>query len=122
MNPIIIIYFTKVKVKCIIKAVGKEVLIMKEICEVIMLGCFGLSWPISVWKSFHSHSTQGKSPLFIVAIIIGYIAGILGKLVSGQINYVLLLYCFNLVMVSIDLGLYFRNKRSETGVLKVRKA
>ena len=47
---------------------------------------------------------------------------ILGKLVSGQINYVLLLYCFNLVMVSIDLGLYFRNKRSETGVLKVRKA
>ena len=75
-----------------------------------------------MWKSFHSHSTQGKSPLFIVAIIIGYIAGILGKLVSGQINYVLLLYCFNLVMVSIDLGLYFRNKRSEIGVLKVRKA
>ncbi len=96
---------------------------MKELCEFVMLGCFGLSWPISVWKSLKSHSTSGKSPLFIVAIIIGYIFGIAGKLVSGQINFVLALYCFNLIMVSIDLCLYFINKRSESGAaqLKVRE-
>ncbi len=86
---------------------------MKEIFEFIMLLCFGLSWPISVYKSIKSGSTQGKSVVFIIAIIIGYISGILGKFIGGQINYVLVIYCFNLVVVSIDLTLYFINKRRE---------
>ena len=91
----------------------KGVYIMKEIFEFIMLLCFGLSWPISVYKSIKSGSTQGKSVVFIIAIIIGYISGILGKFIGGQINYVLVIYCFNLVVVSIDLTLYFINKRRE---------
>ncbi len=82
---------------------------MKEICELIMLICFGLSWPISVYKSFKSRSTAGKSVVFIIAIIFGYIAGIAGKLIGGQINYVLLLYGVNLLMVSLDFVLYFIN-------------
>lgn len=82
---------------------------MKEICELVMLICFGLSWPISVYKSFRSRSTAGKSVVFILAIIVGYIAGIAGKVVSGQINYVLVLYCVNLFMVSLDLALYIWN-------------
>lgn len=86
---------------------------MLEICEFIMLACFGLSWPISVYKSFKSKSTKGKSCVFIVAIIIGYIAGITGKIYSGQMNFVLALYCFNLLMVSIDFVLYFINKHNE---------
>ena len=48
-----------------------------QIFEFIMLACFGLSWPISVYKSIKSKSTQGKSVVFIVAIIIGYISGII---------------------------------------------
>ena len=59
---------------------------MKEICELIMLICFGLSWPISVYKSIRSGSTKGKSAVFIVAIIVGYIAGITGKIVGGQLS------------------------------------
>lgn len=89
-----------------------------------MLLCFGISWPISVYKSIVSKSTQGKSVVFIGAIIIGYIAGILGKFVSGQINYVLILYCFNLAVVSLDLILYFRNKAGEkknTPAVKAKK-
>ena len=91
----------------------KGVYTMKEIFEFIMLLCFGLSWPISVYKSIKSGSTQGKSVVFIIAIVIGYISGILGKFIGGQINYVLVIYCFNLVVVSIDLTLYFINKRRE---------
>ena len=87
---------------------------MTQIFEFIMLICFGLSWPISVYKSLTSHSTKGKSVLFIFAIIIGYISGITGKIINGQINYVLVLYIINLVMVSIDLALYFINRRNET--------
>lgn len=86
---------------------------MTQICEFIMLGCFGLSWPISVYKSLTSHSTKGKSVVFIIAIIIGYIAGIIGKVLSNQINYVLVLYLINLTMVSIDLALYVINRKNE---------
>lgn len=86
---------------------------MTPIFEFIMLACFGLSWPISVYKSLTSHSTKGKSVVFICAIIIGYISGIIGKLLNGQTNYVLALYIVNLIMVSIDLVLYFINRKQE---------
>lgn len=86
---------------------------MREIFEFIMLACFGLSWPISVWKSIRSRSTQGKSLVFIVAIIVGYVSGIIGKIVGGQVNYVLIVYCFNLAVVTLDLCLYFVNRRRE---------
>ncbi len=86
---------------------------MVEIFESIMLICFGISWPISVYKSATSKSTKGKSVVFIIAIIIGYIAGITGKIIGKNINYTLAIYIINLVMVSIDLTLFFINKRNE---------
>lgn len=84
-----------------------------QIFEFIMLVCFGLSWPISVYKSIKSKSTQGKSIVFILAIIIGYIAGIMGKIVNGQLTYVLIIYCFNLLVVCTDLVLFFINSKRE---------
>lgn len=87
---------------------------MTEIFEFTMLICFGMSWPISVYKSLTSKSTNGKSVVFIVAIIIGYVSGIIGKIIGNNINYVLALYCFNLMVVSFDLLLYFRNRRLES--------
>ena len=78
-----------------------------------MLLCFGISWPVSVYKSYTSRSTQGKSLVFMSAILIGYIAGITGKILSGNINYVLLVYVFNFVIVSIDFVLYFINRKRE---------
>ena len=96
--------------------------IMQQVFEMVMLVCFGLSWPISVYKSLTSHSTQGKSLVFMIAIIIGYISGITSKLVGGQINYVLVMYCFNLTVVSFDLMLYFTNKRRERRSILLKKA
>ncbi len=86
---------------------------MVTIFESIMLVCFGLSWPISVYKSIKSKSTKGKSVVFTVAIIVGYIAGITGKALGGNFNYVFALYIVNLLFVSVDLALYFVNKRRE---------
>ncbi len=86
---------------------------MVQIFECIMLLCFGISWPVSVYKSYTSRSTQGKSLVFMSAILIGYIAGITGKILSGNINYVLLVYVFNFVIVSIDFVLYFINRKRE---------
>ena len=84
-----------------------------QIFEFIMLACFGLSWPISVYKSIKSKSTQGKSVVFIVAIIIGYISGIIGKIINDQLTYVLIIYCFNLIVVLVDLVLFFINRKRE---------
>ena len=86
---------------------------MVGIFESLMLICFGISWPISVWKSYTSRSTKGKSVIFTSAIILGYLAGICGKIAGGNINYVLALYILNLCFVSVDFALYFINKKRE---------
>lgn len=92
--------------------------IIATICETIMVICFGISWPLSIYKSATSKSTKGKSPYFTMAIITGYVAIIIGKIVLGEFTYWLdilkfVLYIVNLVMVSTDLALYFRNRRLE---------
>ena len=89
---------------------------MAEIAEVIMIVCFGASWPFNVIKSYKARTAKGKSPVFLCLIIIGYIAGIASKFVNPHFDfaekwYVLFFYVLNMVMVSVDLCLYFRNKR-----------
>lgn len=87
---------------------------MYAVFEIAMLICFGLSWPISVYKTVKNKSAKGKSLFFLFIIIIGYICGIIGKVLSGNVNYVLALYCINLAVVCIDAFLYFYYKRRET--------
>ena len=79
-----------------------------------MLLCFGLSWPISVYKSIKTKSTKGKSVVFLIAIFIGYISGTVGKIVNNDITYVFIVYCINLTVVGIDLCLFFINRRRES--------
>ena len=73
--------------------------------------CFGVSWPVSVYKSWTARTARGKSLVFEIFIWLGYVSGIIGKLLSGNITYVLAIYILNIVMVSVDIGLYFRNSR-----------
>lgn len=81
--------------------------------ESIMLICFGVSWPMSIAKALRTRFVRGKSPLFMSLIIIGYASGVTHKIFnppppdSGLANYVIWLYAFNFVVVSIDLILYF---------------
>ena len=82
---------------------------MGSILETVMLVCFGFSWPLNVIKSYRAKTAKGTSLLFILLIITGYIAGISAKLISGQINYVLIAYILNLAIVSLNLIVYFRN-------------
>ena len=83
-----------------------------SVFELGMLICFGVSWPISVVKSYRMRTTKGKSLAFLLLILFGYICGITGKLISPGFKwYVLFFYVLNFVMVSIDLVLYIRNYR-----------
>jgi|GEM_PF-227868 len=52
--------------------------------EAVMLICFGLAWPLNIIKSLRTKSTQGKSVLFLIVILIGYVAGITHKLLYSR--------------------------------------
>ena len=82
---------------------------MVAIFETIMLVCFGLSWPINVVKAYKAGTTKGTSLPFILLIITGYLAGITAKIVNGQLNYVFIVYIINLVIVMLNIVVYFRN-------------
>lgn len=84
---------------------------MAEILEVLMVVSFGFAWPTSIANSLRARTAKGKSPYFLAIIIFGYICGIASKFIAGKFNYVVIFYVINLVMVSIDLGIYFRNRR-----------
>jgi hypothetical protein len=75
--------------------------------EVLMLVCFGVSWPISIYKSFSTRVVAGKSPLFMVIVILGYAAGITHKILHSR-DWVIALYVLNLLLVAADLVLYYK--------------
>ncbi len=81
-----------------------------SIFEILMLLCFGAAWPFSIYKSYTSKSVAGKSPHFLVILIVGYIFGILHKIIYS-FDVVVYLYGLNLIMVSTDFCLYIRNQR-----------
>ena len=72
---------------------------------------FGISWPLSIYKSFKSKTAKGKSLLFMCFILFGYECGIAAKLTAGNITYVFVFYVINFVMVFTDILLYFRNRK-----------
>ena len=91
---------------------------MSEILEIVMILSFGASWPMNVIKSYKVRTAKGKSVAFLCLIITGYIAGIASKFTNeaymasfAEKWYVLVFYFINITLVSVDLCLYFRNRR-----------
>lgn len=91
---------------------------LPEILETIMLVCFGFSWPMSVIKNIKAKSAKSMSLPFILLILTGYIAGIASKFISGNVTYVLIAYLINLLSVSVNLIVYFINRRYDRKALK----
>ena len=81
-----------------------------SVFEIGMLVCFGFAWPSNIYKSLKSRTAAGRSLTFQWAVLIGYVCGITHKILYSN-DIVLYLYIINFIMVAIDTGLYFRNKR-----------
>ena len=81
-----------------------------SIFEAGMLFCFGLTGSINLINSYRSRTAKGKNPLFTIVVIIGYLSGITHKLIFSR-DIVLVLYIINLIMITADLCLYFRNRK-----------
>jgi hypothetical protein len=74
--------------------------------EALMLICFGSAWPFSIYKSLKSRRLDGKSPLFLCIILVGYVSGIIHK-IFYSFDRVIYLYVLNALLVALDLGIYF---------------
>lgn len=94
---------------------------MAEILEAVMMVCFGLSWPINAYKAFKSKTAAGTSWQFIALITLGYIAGIAAKFVSGNINWVLIVYVLNVIAVAGCFLVYLRNRKLDAARIKARE-
>ena len=86
-----------------------------SIFELVMLLLFGAAWPISIYKSLTSHSVKGKSLAFLLIVWVGYLAGVLHKIFYHP-DIVIVFYIINLSMVSVDVILYLRNRRTSSSI------
>ena len=76
-----------------------------------MLVCFGISWPFNIAKSLRSRTAKGKSVAFELLIIAGYLCGLIGKFILGNLSYVVFFYIADILLVAADLVLTLRNRR-----------
>ncbi len=88
-----------------------------DLLEALTIFCFGLSWPLSIRKSWVSRTAKGKSLFFQLFLLAGYAVGIIRKGIqtvlldgSGFIFFLsFIFYVLNFIMIFIDVLLYFRN-------------
>ena len=80
---------------------------LANILETLMIVSFGISWPLSIVRSYRSRSTKGKSLMFSCFICVGYIC------LTHTYNLAFWFYFPNVIMVCTDIVLYFRNRAIE---------
>jgi len=78
-----------------------------KVLEAVMMICFGVSWPLSIWKTYRVKNPSGKSIAFLWLIIVGYLSGMAGKIVTGNVDWVIGFYALNTLMVGTDLFLVY---------------
>lgn len=93
---------------------------ISNLLETLMIIGFGLSWPFSIHKSWVSRTAKGKSIWFELFIWIGYIFGIIRKMLLyktaaeplGWLFYLSwFFYVLNFAEISVDMVLYRRNRK-----------
>ncbi|PKP19727.1 MAG: hypothetical protein CVU02_01970 [Bacteroidetes bacterium HGW-Bacteroidetes-19] len=86
-----------------------------SIFEVAMLMSFAISWPVSIIKTLRTKFVLGKSVTFMFIILIGYLFGIIHKLLYSN-DVVIYCYFLNFFLIAFDISLYFfyapKNKKS----------
>ena len=82
-----------------------------------MLFAFGFSWPFAIARTYRAKRVDGKSPMFMIIVLIGYACGIAAHLVEGSKLWLCWVYLLDMALVSTDLVLYFRYSRRSRGDL-----
>ena len=90
---------------------------LAEILEFGMLFSFGFSWPFAIARTYRAKRVDGKSPMFMIIVLIGYVFGISAHLVEGSKLWLCWVYLLHMAFVATDLVLYFRYSRRSRGEL-----
>jgi hypothetical protein len=83
-----------------------------KIFETIMLICFGLAWPFSIYRIWKTKTSTSKSMFFLCIILLGYISGIFFK-IYGTLDEVICLYILNSALVAIDMALTIKYREKQ---------
>jgi hypothetical protein len=79
-----------------------------QVFEAGMLVCFGVAWPVDIYKTLRTRETRGKSARFMSLIFLGYLSGIAAKVIradGGLPEAVTWLYALNALLVGLDIAL-----------------
>ena len=96
-------------------------IVISDVFEIIMIVCFGISWPFNIIRAYKARTTKGTSIAFTLCVLVGYTAGVLSKIaawvtIGGSYwTFIKILaftfYVINFTMITIALAIYFRNKK-----------
>lgn len=102
------------------------------IFEIVMVLCFGASWPFNIVRAYKARTTKGTSLQFTILIGIGYVGGILSKIFASADQgagywepltvLAFVFYIINLCMILTALAIYFRNKKLDAARAAAGKA
>lgn len=88
---------------------------VSQFCEFFMLFAFGFSWPFAIARTYRAKRVDGKSPAFMIIVLVGYVCGIAAHLVEGTKLWLCFVYLLDMALVSTDLTLYFHYVRKTRG-------
>ena len=79
------------------------------IFEIGMMLCFAAAWPFNIVRAWRARTAVGTSPWFMLVIELGYVLGMINKVINDDVNYVFAFYVLDFVLVLIGLSIYVRN-------------
>ena len=84
--------------------------LIADLLELIMLICFGASWPVNTYNNWKARTAKGSNWQFLAMVTAGYIAGVFSHLIGdGSFNWIIIAYLINIAFIIINLLVYFRN-------------
>ena len=86
---------------------------ISQLCEFLMLFAFGFSWPFAIARTYRAKRVDGKSPMFMAIVLVGYVFGIMARMLDSDPsnNWLIAVYLIDMTLVSTDLTLYFHYSR-----------
>ena len=92
---------------------------LSEILEFAMLFAFGFSWPFAIMRTYRAKRVDGKSPAFMIIVLVGYLCGIAAHLVEGTKLWLCFVYLLDMSLVSTDLTLYCHYSKKAKRIAKL---
>ena len=86
---------------------------ISQLCEFFMLFAFGFSWPFAIARTYRAKRVDGKSPMFMAIVLVGYVFGIMARILDSDPSndWLIAVYLIDMTLVSTDLMLYFHYSR-----------